>query len=396
MMSKRIFTLSVTLILFSAFIDGQNISDYLVQVRENNPEIIAYRRLLEARKNESRTGIAPLNPLVSFGYMPGQSEDIGIKRTWSVTQSFSFPTKYLLQNKISRSTIILAEQEFNLGMLDIMLNAKLATYNYIYDQRILSVLSERKIMYDKLRSGWEKLLSTGGATILEYNKILLELASLNLRITSTESEITVLREKLLYMSGNGTLPDVNVYELYQESDPETLLSDKSRMHPAFLLPESEYQISLQQVKLSKSGSLPEFEAGVASEIVPGENYTGPVAGMTIPLWANTNRVKSARSRAEYSAAVRDARLTELKANLKSEYERMMAYKKGMEEIGKIVGSGDDREFLNKALEAGEISLTDYFAYLNTSYQAEDKYYELEYEYHRTLASLYDHELVNLR
>jgi len=395
-MSKRIFTLSVTLILFSAFIDGQNISDYLVQVRENNPEIIAYRRLLEARKNESRTGIAPLNPLVSFGYMPGQSEDIGIKRTWSVTQSFSFPTKYLLQNKISRSTIILAEQEFNLGMLDIMLNAKLATYNYIYDQRILSVLSERKIMYDKLRSGWEKLLSTGGATILEYNKILLELASLNLRITSTESEITVLREKLLYMSGNGTLPDVNVYELYQESDPETLLSDKSRMHPAFLLPESEYQISLQQVKLSKSGSLPEFEAGVASEIVPGENYTGPVAGMTIPLWANTNRVKSARSRAEYSAAVRDARLTELKANLKSEYERMMAYKKGMEEIGKIVGSGDDREFLNKALEAGEISLTDYFAYLNTSYQAEDKYYELEYEYHRTLASLYDHELVNLR
>jgi len=395
-MSKRIFTLSVTLILFSAFIDGQNISDYLVQVRENNPEIIAYRRLLEARKNESRTGIAPLNPLVSFGYMPGQSEDIGIKRTWSVTQSFSFPTKYLLQNKISRSTIILAEQEFNLGMLDIMLNAKLATYNYIYDQRILSVLSERKIMYDKLRSGWEKLLSTGGATILEYNKILLELASLNLRITSTESEITVLREKLLYMSGNGTLPDVNVYELYQESDPETLLSDKSRMHPAFLLPESEYQISLQQVKLSKSGSLPEFEAGVASEIVPGENYTGPVAGMTIPLWANTNRVKSARSRAEYSAAVRDARLTELKANLKSEYERMMAYKKGMEEIGKIVGSGDDREFLNKAIEAGEISLTDYFAYLNTSFQAEDKYYELEYEYHRTLASLYDHELVNLR
>jgi len=396
MMSKRIFTLSVTLILFSAFIDGQNISDYLVQVRENNPEIIAYRRLLEARKNESRTGIAPLNPLVSFGYMPGQTEDIGIKRTWSVTQSFSFPTKYLLQNKISRSTIILAEQEFNLGMLDIMLNAKLATYNYIYDQRILSVLSERKIMYDKLRSGWEKLLSTGGATILEYNKILLELASLNLRITSTESEITVLREKLLYMSGNGTLPDVNVYELYPESDPETLLSDKSRMHPAFLLPESEYQISLQQVKLSKSGSLPEFEAGVASEIVPGENYTGPVAGMTIPLWANTNRVKSARSRAEYSAAVRDARLTELKANLKSEYERMMAYKKGMEEIGKIVGSGDDREFLNKAIEAGEISLTDYFAYLNTSFQAEDKYYELEYEYHRTLASLYDHELVNLR
>ena len=35
-------------------------------------------------------------------------------------------------------------------------------------------------------------------------------------------------------------------------------------------PEIEYQISMQEVKLSKTGSLPEFQIGYASEIVPGE------------------------------------------------------------------------------------------------------------------------------
>ena len=47
----------------------------------------------------------------------------------------------------------------------------------------------------------------------------------------------------------------------------------------------------------------------------------------------------------------------------------------------------------KAFSAREISLTSYFIFLETFFQAEDRLYELEYEYNKSLATLYDHELL---
>ena len=59
----------------------------------------------------------------------------------------------------------------------------------------------------------------------------------------------------------------------------------------------------------------------------------------------------------------------------------------------IISKSDNRQFLDKALSAGEISLTDYFIYLEAYFQAEDKFYEIENEYHKSLARLYDHNLL---
>ena len=42
------------------------------------------------------------------------------------------------------------------------------------------------------------MLEAGETTILDYNKILLEFSSLNLSISQTETEIAVLRERLIY------------------------------------------------------------------------------------------------------------------------------------------------------------------------------------------------------
>jgi len=392
MMNKRI---SLIIILLAACIslNSQDISLFLKQVDGNNPEIIAYSRLLEARRLETRTGHTPPDPVVSFSYMPETTERRGSKKTWSVTQSFSFPTKYLIQNKLSKEKIILAEHEFNLARLDVLLDAKLLMFDLIYNQKTLNVLNQRKVLYDRLRSGWEKMLEAGETTILDYNKILLEFTSLNLSITRAETEISILGERLFYMSGNKAKPpDDAEYPVTPDSDPEKLISEKSRIHPSFLLPESEYMISLQEARLSKSGSLPEFQAGYASEIVPGETFTGPVAGLSIPLWSNSKRVKTANAMVDHYSAARDARLLELKSLVQSEYENMTALRKSISEIREIVKSNNN-QYLEKALSGGEISLTDYFLYLETSFRAEDRLNELENEYYKSMAVLCDHELI---
>ncbi len=142
-MIKKIIILIFLVSLYNGA-PGQSLSEFLKQVSENNPEIQAYRKLLEARKLEARTGLTPSDPFISAGFMPGNTDAIGTKKTWSVTQSFAFPTKYLLQKKINKNTIVLAEQEFNQGKLLTLLDAELSAYDLIYNTKALNVLKIQK------------------------------------------------------------------------------------------------------------------------------------------------------------------------------------------------------------------------------------------------------------
>ena len=138
-MIKKLFIL-IVLIPFTGLISGQSITEFLGRVSENNPEIVAYRKLLEARRIEARTGNTPSDPFASAGFMPGNTDAAGNKKTWSVSQSFEFPTKYLLQKKINKNTIILAELEYKQARINILLIAEHTVFDLIYNTKALNVL----------------------------------------------------------------------------------------------------------------------------------------------------------------------------------------------------------------------------------------------------------------
>ncbi len=387
--------ITVTIMITCTFaVQAQDFNTFLDQVSENNPDIIAYHKLLEARQFEARSGLNPSDPTFTFGYMPGNIPAIGSKKIWSVNQSFSFPTKYLLQRKISRSEISLAEQEFNLGKLMILLEAKNAILDLIYAEKSHTILLQRRDGYVRLQKAWEKMLNLGETTILDYNKIRMELSSLNLQVTRKETDIIMLKNRLKYMSGSRSdLPKYTNYPITEEPDQDNLILEKISKHPAFILPEMEYLISREQFRLSKSGSLPEFQIGYSSEIIPGETYSGPVGGISIPLWSNANRVKTASVMADHSAAIRDAELARLESEVINEYSNMKALKNSILELTDISESGDTISYLDIALNSGEISLTTYFSDLTIIYEVEDRLIELEHEYYKSLASLLDYTLL---
>ena len=390
----KIFLLSACLLINAACIYSQDINLILKQVSGNNPEILAYKKLLEARRSEAVTDLTPPDPVFSFGYMPGNNELSGTKKIWSVNQSFSFPSKYLHQKRISRSTIILAEQEFNLGKLNILLDAKLALLDLIYKKKSLVLLRERKEGYDTLVKAWKTLVIHGGGTITDFNKIIMEVSSLDLKINRTEADISMLVNRLNYLKGNNDfLPDTLTYPDFRDVDAETLISEKILGHPSFIIPEKEYLIRKGEAGLSRTANLPEFQAGYSAEILPGETFAGPVAGLTIPLWANANKIKSASAKEVYSSVMRDAVLAKLKSEVINESQNLKALKKSIYDLSSILKSGDNKRYLDLALSSGEISITTYFSDLGIMNEIEDRLLELENEYQKSAASLFDHELL---
>lgn len=392
-MIRKILTAIIIMIGY-AVTDAQETDRYLDIVAENNPEIIAVSRLLEARTAEVRTGITPSDPLVTFGYMPGSQGTSGVKKIWSVNQSFSFPLKYIIQKKLSKNYLILAEYEFQQAKLATLLDAKLTLYELIYRRKLLNYLEERATGYSRLKSAWKLMLDNGEATILDYNKIMMEVSSLDLEIARVKADISQITEKLQYLNGvSDFIPEVMEYDMPAEKDIEELIAEKSAVHPEFLIPEAEHLISLEEVRLSRTGSLPEIQLGYSSEILPGETFMGPVGGITLPLWANSNRVKSATAYSMHAEAGKEAALSRLKSEVRSEYAVMLALKRSIAELSSILRETGDTKNYDIALENGEINIVNYFSYLDVIFSTEERLLQTEFEYQKILAKLSDHQLL---
>ncbi|MGE5421157.1 MAG: TolC family protein, partial [Chloroflexota bacterium] len=343
----RKFIVLFTAIASITSLYGQSLQEYLHQVSDNNPEIVAYRSLLEARKYEARTGNTPPDPFISAGIMPGTPDAAGSKKVWSFTQSFAFPTKYLRQKKLNNSTILLAEQEFNQGRLQILLDAKKTYFDLGYKIKYLNSLLARKEGYDKLHSAWKKMLDNGHTTIMDYNRIMIEMSAVNLDITRTQADITMLRERLAYTAGNPSIIIEPVeYAIVTDRAQETILKEKSAIHPSYLIAELEYEIAAAELKVRRAGALPEFQLGYESEIVPGETYTGPVAGISVPLWSNSNKIKAASARVDHLSARRDASIQKLNSEVRNEYSNMKALQQSISELQGILEAGGGTKYLD--------------------------------------------------
>ncbi|HPC97469.1 MAG TPA: TolC family protein [Bacteroidales bacterium] len=391
-MSSR-FIVSLLIMLGFLRSEAQDIKQFLRQVSENNPEILSYASMLEARRAEARTNIYPPGPEASFGYMPGNNSASGVKKTWSVSQRFDFPSRYLAMKNINRYSVRLAELEFDLGRLNVILDALMTIDDYYTAGKKLSLIKKRIGEYETLRDAWKRKLEEGAATLPEYNRILLELSAISLEKANTEAELTSLRQRLDYLSGGrGTIPEgqVNPEEVILPVD--SLIKQKLNIHPAFLIPQAEYRLSTGEVSLARSSSLPELMAGYSSEILPSEAYTGPMVGISVPLWSNAGKLKSAKAKSSMAEAAMKAETERLKTEVRREYTGMIYLKSAVDDLRNILKSSGSTSEITTALEEGGITLTEYFSMTGVIFDAELRLIETENRYRKSLALLNDHLL----
>ena len=86
------------------------------------------------------------------------------------------------------------------------------------------------------------------------------------------------------------------------------------------------------------------------------------------------------------------RYMSLKTNLRQLYQQAEALQISRADYAKVLEQQRNIELLNKALNAGQISVIDYFTELTTIYDSHQSYLDVEKEYHSILAQLYQYKL----
>ena len=372
-----------------------SIDQVLRSIETNNKSLQANTKMTDAQKLEAQTGKFLANPSVEWEQMWGNRNNPGSEYTLTVKQSLDFPTTYSNKNKLANlkaNTIGFQSAAYRQQLL---LNAKQTCIEIIYLRKQKSLLDERLANAETMFALYKKRFESGDANQLELNKIQLELLNAQNQSRLNKAALTAAEEQLRNLNGGNPITlDATDYPAGEELiNFEQLQAAFMDADPNLKSLTGDQEIANREVKLSRSLTLPKFDVGykrnAAKDHVASNGF---MVGVSIPLFENKNTVKKAKAQAEFATASLEDNRLNLKTNLQQLYQQAEALQISRADYAKVLEQQRNIELLNKALNAGQLSVIDYFTELSTIYDSHQSYLDVEKEYHSILAQLYQYKL----
>ena len=400
---KHIIVIIISIFLALPLYSQNEIENVLKEIETNSTTLAALRQQMEAQKLGNRTGIFPANPEVEFNYLWGNPSAMGNRTDFSVKQSFDFPTAYAYHGKISDLQNTNVEFAYKSERLNLLLAAKQICIELIYKNALLKEYAVRLQNAEHIANSYKAKYENGDANILENNKSQLNLATVQSEITTLETERANLLSQLKSLNGGKDI----YYELlitnYDDkssnrnlefviSNFEDWYATAETKNPALQYLKGKVQIQQQEVKLQNSLWLPKFSAGYMSEKVVGQHFQGVSVGISIPLWENKNTVKQAQLAVKAQESLLADNKLQIYNRLQNLHTKAAALQQNAQKIRQSLANYNNAPLLQKALDAGEISLLEYLLETEYYYAAISKLLEAEREYQLAVAEL---EMVEL-
>lgn len=370
-----------TIIIFCALLfctgsRAQSLQEVFDLVKANSISLKKYHAQCEAAKLEARTGINLPNPEVEFNYLWGSPNEVGDRKDFSVKQSFDFATLFGLRRNEARSKAELADLEYQQAQNLVLFSVQQAVINVTHANLCIAELERRFNVASQLEEHYRSLLQKGEANVLDVNRASIAKVEAETELMNMQIERETLIASLLQMAAQSLGCLWTAYPTdYLRGDCSLSVAQHGEV------------LASQQVRSARSEGLPELSAGYMSEYQKAEKLRGISLGVTIPLWSNRNNV----ARAKAQRILAEAETEELSLQLANQRNELSAKAKNqkilVDHLRSSLSQLNSTELLRKALNAGEISVTDFLTESTAIYDLTDRLIQAEYDYNITLASL---------
>lgn len=393
-MKRKLYILFLLSSFATSVFAQPGIEEVLKSIEVNNKTLQAGMQLNKAQKLEARTGNYLPNPTVELNQLWADRSAGGNSNELAVVQSFDFPTVYSNKNKLAKLKSETFDHQYAATRQQILLSAQQTCQEIIYLRKQKELLDKRLKNAERLENLYKQRFASGDANQLELNKIQLEKINANNASRLNASALRSQLEKLQALNGGiaidfqgSAFPILQALPDYNQFEAEYLAAD-----PTLRSLSSESESAQREVKVSRAESLPKFDLGYRRNGGSETKMNGFRVGVSIPLWENKNTVKRAKAQAEYATLSIEDNTQTLKASLRELYIQAQALQNSKEEYSKALANQQNEELLNKALEAGQISMIDYFVEITILYDSIQNYLDVEKEYYNAMAQLQQNQL----
>ena len=383
---------TIAALIAAASLKAQTLGGVLESVEKNNTELKALAKGNEA----ARLDLRQANNLegLSVEYSPffnGDTRGIASSEL-VVTQGFDFPTLYGARRKAARLQGEAIDLQYRTARRDILLAAKQLCLDLIHMNKRRALLRERRLAADELLAMFTEKYEAGDATAIELNKIKMERMNMEAELAAAETDRATALEQLRAMNGGvpvecaDTLYPPRPVEDYEAMYARAVASDWQVMAAGAAV-----EAAGQDVKVSRQGWMPKLEIGFRRNTEGPEASNGFLIGGSIPIFANRHKVKAAKARQA------EAEMMKADARLKAESAARAAVE-SMRRLGASMAAYDvplmrhTLLLLRKAVESGQMSVTDYYVEADGVYRNMQAYIALERQYQGLVADLTKNDL----
>ncbi len=391
---KKIF-LTVALFCGLAGLHAQtgSIERVLKSIEQNNRELQAGEQNTRAEKLDVRNENNLEDPSVSYSRKFGEQDGVSPEIEFEVTQGIDFPTLYAQRRQYGKLQGRALDLQQAVLRRDILLRAKELCLDLIRLNQLKALYGQRLKNAEELNALFDERFEKGDVNILEVNKVKMELMNLRATVAENDAAYRTALQNLLAMNGNMPLEfDETVYPLVPELRSLEQVRDEV-MGADYALKQAQAgsEAARKLVKVNRHGWLPKLEVGYGREGGSDAMLNGFVVGVSVPIFSNRGKVKAARARQAGAELAQEQVAQQVEADIQSLFNEatrlrasMQAYDTGL--MDKTLST------LKQAVEAGQLSVLDYYSEAETVYASQEKLVDLENRYQKVVAQLYKNSL----
>ena len=383
-MKKIIIILLLIAWALPARLDAQpHYAQVLKDVEANNPVLLAARKRAEAQQTAAHVGALLPNPEVEAAYYWGDPSSVGIRWDLGISQSFEMPSVMVRRARLRNLQEQAAGLDYQVVRNATLLEAQLTCADIIYYRALGMIYTRRCQAAIRIADLYQRRYAAGDCSILDYNRAQMNLADvqnraaeINLQGDHAVHDLQRLVGGESYLFYQGEYEEVRV-----ETSFESWYEQLEMQNPSLRLLDNQVEAARYQRQLSRAQWLPEMSVGYASENVVGETFRGVKVGLSLPIWSQQRAVKASRLAEAAATEELSSQRTEWFSRLQCMFHRHEALIRNVSNLREAFLRCNSIDLLDKALDAGEISLEQYLLeadyYYNIEMQIWDVAHELE-------------------
>lgn len=320
----------------------------------------------------------------------------GTKWDLSVSMPFDWPGVYKARSQAAASMQQASATRRRLDIIDRAMEARRGIIEMIGLRQEMDLTSSLMALNDSLLTAYTAAYRHGEATILEVNRLRIEVLNLERQHSEQYTRLSQLEASLAPMAEHhdvrtllGAVTDYPLEPMLPEGNYELLIARANPM-TEYLAQMSE--ASQQQARVARLQRYPGLELGYTHEYDLGDRYNGFKVAVTLPVTSKSYATQAARLQAEaYDARMCQQRHEQLTL-MHSAYQEALRLQREIAQYSEALDSADNMRLLGKALRGGQLSLLQYLQEVAYFTDARRSLLTARQAYHQALTTLWRYTL----
>ena len=380
-----------------------NLSQAVQMALDSNLSVRSSAYQIDVQKNLK--GASWDIPKTSVEGQFGQFNSYTKDNSYTISQSFAFPTVYMNQSKLAKANVKSSEWQMKISEIGIATQVKQVYWQLAYLQSKKRLFDYQDSLYSGFYRAAELRAKVGETNRLEMINARSQSMEVKNLLQQVTADLVIYNEKLrtLLNTKLSVSPLDTVLQRINFSPTDDSLMFVS--NPSVGYAQQQIEVSHFEKKLEAGRMLPDFSIGYFSQTMQGvqevngiprtfgagDRFTGIQAGIAIPLWCApyTSKTKAAKVKELISRIDAENFSKSLSGNYKSLMGEFTKYRNSIEYYEKqaVPEAGLIIDQATRSYKAGAMDYLDYILNLGRAIAIKQNYLDALNNYNQTIISI---------